>query len=105
MKLADPEKAGTAGAPENIASRWQTLAKSPALATARQAMLPPLRATYRTPKPVVPVREDLPYLFNARGLLGAGAEVGVRDGFFSEVILSRWKGRHLLSIDAWREFG
>lgn len=105
MKLADPEKAGTSGAPEISVSRWQTVAKSPTLARVRGALLPPLRATYRTPVPVMPVREDLPYLLNARRLLGAGAEVGVRDGWFSEVILDRWRGSHLLSIDAWREFG
>lgn len=105
MKLADPSKTGTAAAPEHVASRFATWAKGPGLAGLRQAMLPPLRATYATPVPVMPVREELGYLLNARKLLGAGAEVGVRDGFFSEVVLSRWEGRHLISIDAWREFG
>ncbi len=105
VRLADPTKTGTAGAPENVASRFQSWAHSPVLAKARDAMLPPLRATYRTPWPSLPHRNELAHLLNARRLLGTGAEVGVRDGFFSEVLLSIWRGRLLLSIDAWREFG
>jgi hypothetical protein len=31
-----------------------------------------LRRTYRLPRPVVPVREELPFLLNARGLVGTG---------------------------------
>lgn len=105
LKLAPPERTGTAGAPVNEASRLMTLAKSPPLRAARLALLPAFRLTYWTPRPVMPVREELGFLLNARRLLGAGAEVGVRDGWFSEVILRRWKGRHLLSVDPWREFG
>ena len=67
----------------------------------RLGLLPPLRLTYATPRPVLPVREDLPYLLNKRGLLGAGAEIGVKTGWFSEVLLDRWKGRLLISIDPW----
>ena len=79
----------------------KALAKRPELERVRMAMLPPMRATYARPRPVVPVREELPFLLNARGLLGTGAEVGVKTGWFSEVLLDRWKGRKLISIDPW----
>ena len=78
------------------------LAKRPELERVRMAMLPPMRATYARPRPVVPVREELPFLLNARGLLGTGAEVGVKTGWFSEVLLDRWQGRKLVSIDPWQ---
>ena len=44
-------------------------------------------------------REDLPALLNHRGLLGQGAEVGVSDGRFSQLLLDRWRGGPLISID------
>lgn len=77
------------------------IAKGRRLERVRMAMLPPLRLTYARARPVVPVREELPLLLNARGLLGDGAEVGVKTGFFSEVLLDRWRGRRLISIDPW----
>ncbi len=46
-------------------------------------------------------RDELPRLLNRRGLLGVGAEVGVRDGEFSEHLLREWRGRRLISVDAW----
>jgi hypothetical protein len=46
-------------------------------------------------------RDRLPDAFNALGLVGRGAEIGVRKGEFSELILSRWRGTQLLSIDPW----
>ena len=60
-----------------------------------------LRATWATPRPVLAKRYDLPLLLNRRGLLGCGAEVGVKAGVFSERLLELWKGRHLISIDPW----
>jgi hypothetical protein len=50
---------------------------------------------------IVLARNELPELLNARGFLGRGVEVGVADGRFSAVILSRWRGQHLLSVDPW----
>jgi predicted O-methyltransferase YrrM len=103
-RVADPSRVGTDTARENTASRIKALARDERLRNLRLALLPPLRLTYRTPWPTVPVREDLPFLLNALGLTGTAAEIGVRDGFFSEVILARWKGAKLISIDPWREF-
>lgn len=49
-------------------------------------------------------RELLPLVLNELGLRGAGAEIGVKEGNFSERILRRWEGGRLYSIDPWREF-
>ncbi len=103
-RVADPSRVGTGEARENRAPPLKALGRTEALRRLRLAALPPLRATYRTAWPLVPVREDLPYLLNARRLRGTGAEVGVRDGFFSEVLLDRWTGARLISVDPWREF-
>jgi hypothetical protein len=85
---------------------WR-LRDSRALAAARRTMLAGCRATYRMPARLValPIREELGFMLNARGLTGCGVEVGVRDGWFSEMLLDRWRGRHLISVDPWREFG
>jgi hypothetical protein len=48
-------------------------------------------------------RTDLPALLNRRGLRGTGAEVGVKRGLFSEVILKSWEGERLISVDPWME--
>jgi hypothetical protein len=48
-------------------------------------------------------RNQLPELLNRRRLDGTGAEVGVKRGVFSEVILQSWRGRTLISIDPWLE--
>jgi hypothetical protein len=61
-----------------------------------------VRVTYATRRFVVPHRLDLPLLLNRRGLVGCGAEVGVKKGWYSEVLLNDWEGRHLISIDPWR---
>src|SRR5437763_1967206 len=84
---------------------WR-LRESKALAAGRRAMLAACRATYRLPARFVslPIREELGFMLNARGLTGCGAEVGVRDGWFSEMLLDRWRGAHLISVDPWREF-
>ena len=76
---------------------------SPALKGAREAGLRPLRLTYATPAAIVPSRRELPILLNRRRLLGCGVEVGVKTGDFSEMLLDRWRGRHLVSVDPWSE--
>lgn len=50
-------------------------------------------------------RELLPLVLNALGLKGVGAEIGVKEGKFSERILRLWEGGALYSVDPWREFG
>ena len=47
-------------------------------------------------------RDQLPELLNALGLVRCGAEIGVYKGEFSELLLSRWRGEQLLSIDPWQ---
>lgn len=62
-----------------------------------------LRSTYATSLAFVSSRDELGRVLNARGLFGCGVEVGVQRGYFSEEILSRWQGSHLISIDPWLE--
>jgi hypothetical protein len=50
---------------------------------------------------ILPTRNDLPEFLNRRGLDDTGVEVGVKRGLFSEVILSSWRGRRLISVDPW----
>jgi methyltransferase family protein/glycosyl transferase-like sugar-binding protein len=59
------------------------------------------RFTYRSTIARVPSRNELPVLLNARGLVGRAAEIGVRDGRFSDHLLEAWKGDVLISIDPW----
>lgn len=61
------------------------------------------RDTYAGSVAWVPSRDELPLLLNERRLLGCAVEIGVKQGHFSEHILSNWLGRHLISIDPWRE--
>ena len=59
-----------------------------------------LRERLRRPLPLhvqvddrrVTSRNELPVLLNARGLVGRGAEIGVRDGKYSDRLLETWKG-------------
>jgi hypothetical protein len=51
----------------------------------------------------VPSREEIPVLLNRRGLLGTGAEIGVKVGNYSDLLLRTWLGRKLISIDPWLE--
>ena len=55
-------------------------------------------------QPGIQRREFLPHLLNQLGLVGVGAEIGVKEGKFSERILRHWQGNVLYSIDPWREF-
>lgn len=50
-------------------------------------------------------RRELGLLLNAQGLTGRGAEIGVKEGKYSEEILYYWRGQLLYSIDPWKEFG
>jgi len=59
------------------------------------------RFTYKRTITRVPARDELPALLNARGLLGRGAEIGVKLGAYSDELLSNWKGSQLVSIDPW----
>jgi hypothetical protein len=60
------------------------------------------RPTYRRTLLMIPNREELPALLNARALTGTGVEVGVATGEFSEHILSNWRGKRLVSVDPWQ---
>jgi len=46
-------------------------------------------------------RAEFPDALERCGLLGAGAEIGVQKGHFSNHILSKWPGSKLYSIDPW----
>jgi Methyltransferase domain len=59
------------------------------------------RFTYKRTIQRVPSRDELPALLNARGLVGRGAEIGVKQGKYSEELLSNWHGSELVSIDPW----
>jgi hypothetical protein len=61
------------------------------------------RFTYRSRITRVPSRDELPALLNARGLVGRGAEIGVKTGKYSDELLGNWKGAELVSIDPWLE--
>lgn len=49
-------------------------------------------------------RKEIPLLLNALNLTGEGAEIGVLRGEFSKIILEKWKGKRLYSVDAWKHF-
>jgi predicted O-methyltransferase YrrM len=50
----------------------------------------------------LPHRCCLPFMLNHAGLAGAGAEIGVGSGMFSEIILAYSSITTLYSIDAWQ---
>jgi hypothetical protein len=60
-----------------------------------------VRSTYRYKLFYIRSREELPYLLHSFGLFGEGAEIGVKEGDFSEFLLSKWDGEVLYSIDPW----
>jgi hypothetical protein len=60
------------------------------------------RLLYGRTLALVPARDELPALLNARGLVGSAAEIGVKKGTFSAYLLGNWRGRQLISIDPWR---
>jgi Methyltransferase domain len=75
---------------------------SPAFEGPRRLALRGSRLTHGLPRAFVPMREELPLLLNRRGLVGCAVEIGVKRGEFSELLLRRWQGRHLISVDPWR---
>jgi hypothetical protein len=46
-------------------------------------------------------RGELPSYLTSLGLLGEGVEIGVRDGDFSQWVLSNWEGEKLHLVDPW----
>lgn len=48
------------------------------------------------------LRSEILTLINKKGLKGHAAEIGVKQGHFSEMILQRWLGERLYMVDAWR---
>jgi hypothetical protein len=61
------------------------------------------RRTYATSLAHVPDRDEIPVVLNRRGLTGEGAEIGVKLGRFSDLLLRSWEGKKLISIDPWQE--
>lgn len=61
------------------------------------------RRTYAERLDRVPSRDELPEVLNRRGLVGEGAEIGVKLGKYSEWLLDNWRGARLISIDPWLE--
>jgi Methyltransferase domain len=61
------------------------------------------RRTYATSLAHVPDRDEIPVVLNRRGLTGQGAEIGVKLGRFSDLLLRSWEGEKLISIDPWQE--
>ena len=61
------------------------------------------RKTYKTQLDRVPDRDEIPEILNRRGLVGTGAEIGVKLGKYSDLLLSTWNGAKLISIDPWLE--
>jgi hypothetical protein len=61
------------------------------------------RPTYATSLARVPDRDEIPAVLNRRGLTGQGAEIGVKLGRFSDLLLQSWEGARLISIDPWLE--
>jgi predicted O-methyltransferase YrrM len=49
-------------------------------------------------------RRVLPHLLNHLHLTGEGCEIGVFNGYFSEIILRHWEGKRLFSIDPYQTF-
>jgi len=49
-------------------------------------------------------RNYLGQLFNALGLIKYGAEIGVQEGKFSQILSNTWNGEQLHLIDSWKHF-
>ncbi len=81
-------------------SAWA--AENPAIRSGYDAIKRASRPLYRTSFVQLLDRHELPLMFNSRGLLGCGVEVGVQQGLFSESLLNAWRGKHLISVDPWR---
>lgn len=73
----------------------------PLIAGVRRSFVAAARVTYRRRLDLIASRAELGEVLNRRGLLDSGVEIGVKDGAFSELLLQQWRGRRLISIDAW----
>jgi hypothetical protein len=97
---AKPGRSGTrkrlTGWKKAMRRRWKYMRRS-----VRRAYNRRYRWSYRSTITRVPARDELPALLNARGLLGRGAEIGVKLGGYSDELLSNWRGEELVSIDPW----
>jgi hypothetical protein len=68
----------------------------------RRLVRPLVRLSYRTGRIVwIQSRDELPFMLNGLGLVGEGAEIGVKQGHFSRYLLEHWRGSLLHSIDPW----
>src|SRR5436309_12427991 len=98
---ADAQRRSELPASERVI-RW--VSRSPSLDPMRTSALGLFRLTHwLRDRATLPVREELPFLLNTRRLVGCGVEVGVQEGYFSDIILTRWRGCHLISVDPWVE--
>ena len=62
-----------------------------------------VRNSYKLGLFYVRSRAELPFILNARGLVGEGAEIGVHKGSYSEYLLLHWQGMKVYSIDSYLE--
>ncbi len=104
-RLADRAAAGYRRLQVSTAPPVQAARRVVDAVRARDAAVGLARATYLTPRPLLFTREELPELLNRRGLVGTGVELGVREGAFSELLLDRWRGARLVSVDPWSAAG
>jgi Methyltransferase domain len=72
-----------------------------AKAIAKTALFSSARLSYSHSLSTLLSRAELPHLLNRRGLVNVGAEIGVERGTYSDILLDRWQGRRLISIDPW----
>jgi Methyltransferase domain len=79
-----------------LPKRWKRLRRA-----AQRVLDMRFRRTYAHTIAHVPSRDELPALLNRRGLVGTGAEIGVKNGKYSDYLLSRWRGVKLISVDPW----
>lgn len=70
----------------------------------RQRVFDIFRLTYFFKIWYVRTRSELPVILNRQRLLNKGVEIGVWKGEFSELLLSKWKGKRLYSVDPWKQF-
>lgn len=97
--------------PSQPTSTVQTSQVLPLVPSLRAATLPVLSTPYTSSPSSIPsyslchkrmkTRGELPGYVEALGLLGEAVEVGVRDGEFSDWILSNWRGKKLHVVDPW----
>jgi len=74
------------------------------LAPLKRPLLALYRATFRWGMPWIRKRGEIPFVLNALGLNGEGAEIGVQFGHFSAELLLHWRCRRFFAIDPWKEF-